>query len=200
MISAPDLRALVHAATGLVALGMGVLPRWLNLCGAVAGVVAGWVVFPLTGVEKRLRREGEPFFGGLRTYPLAVLALVAAFPRAAPAAAAWAVMAFGDAAASLVGRRVPSPRVLGHTKATWAGSGALLVVGFLAAWGASAFVAWTSGLVGKTPSEGAIPPAVCALAALAATLVDLVRIPPDDNLPIAAAAGLTIAWGAGFLG
>lgn len=193
MIPAADLRPAIHAATGLVALGMGVMPRWLNLAGAVGGAVVGWLVIPMTSLEKRLRREGEPFLCGLRTYPVAVLGLVALFPRAAPAAAAWAVMAFGDAAASVVGRRVPSPRLFGHGKATFAGSGALLLVGFLAAWGASAFVAWTG-------SEAAIPPGICALAALAGTFADLVRVPPDDNLPIAAAAGLTIAWGAGYLG
>jgi dolichol kinase len=193
VIPRDDLRPLVHAATGLVALATGVFPRWLNLAGAVLGVVAGWLVIPRTPLEARLRRPGEPFVGGLRTYPLAVLALVAAFPRAAPAAAAWGVLAFGDAAASLVGRRVPAPRVVPGSKATWSGTGALVAFGAAGAWALSAFVAATGG-------EPPVPPLWCLLPAVAAALVDLVRIPPDDNLPIAAAAGLTIAAGTGFFG
>jgi dolichol kinase len=193
VIPREDLRPLVHAATGLVALGTGVFPRWLDVAGAVLGVLAGWVVIPRTPLESRLRRPGEPFVCGLRTYPVAVLALVLAFPVAAPAAAAWGVLAFGDAAASVVGRRVKAPRVLPGSKATWAGTLALVVFGALGAWGLSAFVAATGG-------GPAVPAAWCLAAAGAAALVDLVRIPPDDNLPIAAAAGLTIAAGTGFLG
>jgi dolichol kinase len=192
-VTATDLRAAIHAGTGLVALAMGVLPRWANLAGAALGVVAGFVVIPLTSLEGRLRRPGEPFLCGLRTYPLAVALLVVAFPAAPPAAAAWAVLAFGDAAASGVGRRVPAPRVIGTGKATWSGTAAFVVVGALAAWGTSAFVAWSGG-------EPAVPFAWCVLAATAAALVDLVRFPPDDNLPIAAAAALTIAAGTGLLG
>jgi dolichol kinase len=193
LIPREDFRPLVHAATGLVALGMGVFPRWLNLAGAVLGVVAGWIVIPRTPLEARLRRPGEPFLCGLRTYPVAVLGLVAAFPVAAPAAAAWGVLAFGDAAASIVGRRVPAPRVVPGSKATWAGTAALVLFGAAGAWGLSSLVSATGG--GQP-----VPPLWCLLAACAAGLVDLVRIPPDDNLPIAAAAGLTIAAGTGFLG
>jgi dolichol kinase len=193
LIPREDLRPLVHAATGLVALGMGVFPRWLNVAGAVLGVVAGWVVVPRTPLEARLRRPGEPFFCGLRTYPLAVLGLVLAFPVAAPAAAAWGVLAFGDAAASVVGRRVAAPRVVPGSRATWAGTGALVAFGFAGAFGLSAFVAATGG-------GPAVPAAWCLAAAGAGAVVDLVRLPPDDNIPIAAAAGLTIAAGTGYLG
>jgi dolichol kinase len=192
LTGASDLRQVVHAATGLVALGTGFLPRWANVAGAVAGVVVGFVVLPMLPLEKRLRRPGEPFLCGLRTYPLAVLGLVLAFPTSAPAAAAWAVLAFGDAAASLVGRRVRAPSVFGHPKATWSGTLALAAVGFAAAYFVSAFVERTGG--------GAAPPVRwLAAAAVAAAAADLVPIPPDDNLPIAWSAGLVIAAGTGLL-
>jgi dolichol kinase len=185
-----DLRAAIHAATGLVALGLGVFPSWFVLAGAIGGVVVGWVVIPMTPIEARLRRPGEPFFGGLRTYPLAVLGLVVAFLHApSRAAAAWAVLAAGDAAASLVGRHVPTPHLLGHPKATWSGTGAFVLVGSLAAFAVGRFVESTGG--------GPLGPAWAPIAAAGAgALVDLVRIPPDDNVPIAAAAGAALALAA----
>lgn len=187
-----EFRPLLHAGTGLVALGLGVMPRWLSLAGACLGILAGWVVIPMTSLEARLRRPGEPFFGGLRTYPIAVFLLVWLLPPTL-AATAWAVFAAGDGAASLVGRHVPAPRVFGHRKATWSGTPAYVVVGALAGIGAGAFVAATGG-------GPAVRWTMVVAAAGAAALVDLVRIPPDDNVPGAGAAGLVVAWAAGLLG
>jgi dolichol kinase len=184
----PLARPLVHAATGLVALSLGVLPGPWALAGAALGVLVGWVVIPATGLEARLRRPGEPFLGGLRTYPLAVLGLVACLPPA-QAAAAWGVLAMGDAAAAIVGSRVPGPSLLGHPKATLPGSAAHLACGtlgaFLLAQGCAA-LAHATGWVAPGPVPGWL---ACALAAGAAALLDLVPLPPDDNLPAAAAAG-----------
>jgi dolichol kinase len=183
-------------ATGLCALALGVLPSPWHLVAAAAGVLVGWVVFPCTGLEAVLRRPGEPFPGGLRTYPLAVLGLVLFLPRA-QAAAAWGVLAFGDAAAALIGTSLPSSHVLGHRKATWSGSGALLGVGAAAAWGLAA------GVEALARGTGWVDPGpqpvlwVCVLAALAATLADTLPLPPDDNLPLAAAAALVLGILAG---
>lgn len=185
MIPAGELRPALHAATGLVALGLGVFPRPLALLGAMLGLVAGFLVIPSTPLEARLRRPDEPFFGGLRTYPLAVAGLVAFLPPT-EAAVAWSVFAWGDAAASVVGRHVPAPKVFGHPKATWSGTGAFFAVGLLMGAAVGLAVAHTGG--GPLPG---LPRLVAAAAA--AALVDLVPIPPDDNLPHALAAGLALA-------
>jgi dolichol kinase len=180
------LRPGVHAATGFLALTLGVLPDAAVLAAALLGLVAGWIVFPRVALGRRLARPGEPFLGGLRTYPVAVLLLVLLLPRA-EAAAAWGVLAFGDGAAALVGRRVPAPSVFGHPKATWSGTAALLAAfGLGVAVGAlGASVPWVEP--GAAPGLGR-----CAFAALAAALIDLVPIPPDDNLPCAAVAGAVL--------
>ena len=189
MIPSADLRPLIHAATGLGTLLLGVLPRFGAVGCALFGVLAGWVILPMTPLETRLRRPGEPFLCGLRTYPLAVLGLIVLLP-ATLAAAAWAVLAAGDAAASLVGRRVPAPPVLGRGKATWSGTTAFFLVGAAAATGAGRFVEATGG--------GPLGPAWAPIAAgAAAALIDLVRIPPDDNVPVAAAAGIALVLAAG---
>jgi len=182
----------------LAALLLAVLPRPWALAAAGLGIVAGWVVLPATGLERRLRRPGEPFLGGLRTYPVAVLGLVLLLPPA-EAAAAWGVLAFGDAAAAVVGSRVPAPRLLGHRKATLSGTGAHLLVG----WGAAYGLGTAVGALGRAAAvidPGPAPTLLAALlAAVAAVLADLLLRLPDDNLPCAAAAGGALAAARGLL-
>jgi dolichol kinase len=182
----------VHAATGLFALALAVLPHpWAIVC-ACLGIATGWIVFPLTGIERRLRRPGERYPGGLRTYPVAVLGLVLFLPPA-EAAAAWAVLAFGDAAAAIVGRAVPSRSILGRGKATWSGSLAHLLVGGLTAWGMGAAVEALGRFAEIVPTGTAPGPAAAFLAAGAAVVLDALLPLPDDNLPCAAAAGGVLA-------
>ena len=195
------LRPAIHAAMGLFAFALGVLPRWAAIGMALAAIVFNWVLLPRLALGRRLQRPGEPFLGGLRTYPVAVLGLVVFLPPA-EAAAAWIVMAWGDAAAALVGQTVPAPRVFGHRKATWSGTCALFLVGATGAWLAGQFVVLSAparetdiilGVAKVLGGPGEAPSlARCVLAALAATLVDLVRIPPDDNLPCAAVSGAVL--------
>ncbi len=185
------LRLLLHAGTGLAALALGVLPSPWHGIGAACGVIAGFLILPLVGLDRRLRRDGERWWGGLRTYPLAVFGLVLLLPRA-EAAAAWGVLAFGDAAAGWIGSRVPSPALLGHAKATWSGTAAGVVGGTV---GAFALAAGVVALIPHSFPPGVAPESGvglfrCAAAACAGTLASLVPIPPDDNLPTAVAAGL----------
>jgi dolichol kinase len=193
----PLFRPLLHAAMGLFALALGVLPRPLAVLAAATAVLFNWAVLPRLAVERRLRRPGEPFVAGLRTDPLAVFGLVLALP-AAEAAAAWAVMSFGDPAASVAGTRVRSRSVLGHPKATWAGSGAYLLVGAAAAFGMGQVVA-ALGEASGTPTGAAPTLWGAALASLAAVLADLVPVPPDDNIPSAVAAGVAVRLARGVM-
>ena len=182
------LRPTVHAAMGLHALWLGVLPLWGAVAMALAAIVLNWFILPRTAFGRRLERPGEPFLGGLKTYPVAVLGLILWLPPA-EAAAAWGILAFGDGAASLVGRAVAAPRLFGHRKATWSGTPAFVLFGAAAGYGLGQGVVALSGLApwvepGLAPGWGRV-----LAAASAAALVDLVRIPPDDNLPCAASAG-----------
>lgn len=187
----PGLRPWVHVVTGCCALLLGLVPAPWHVVLAGVGVLLGWVVFPLTGFDRKIRRPGEPFLGGLRTYPVAVLLLVLLLPRAS-AAAAWAILAFGDVAAAWVGRAVPAPAVFGHRKATWSGSAALILVGTAAALGMGAAVAALGADVAGV-ATGARPTLLaCAAAAVAAGFADLLPLPPDDNLPLATAAGAVL--------
>lgn len=185
-------RPLTHGAVGLFALSLGILPHPLAIAGGVLGVVVGWVILPRTPWEARLRRPGESFLGGLRTYPVAVLILIL-WLSPANAAAAWGVLAFGDAAASIVGQRVPAPRLFGHPKATISGSGAHVLVGAAAAFALGQGAEALGDLTGWVETGSAPGIMRCALAALGAAVLDLVPIPPDDNIPGALAAGAVLS-------
>ncbi len=185
-------RPLTHAAVGLLALSLGLLPRPFAIAGGILGVIVGWVILPRTPWEAKLRREGEPFLCGLRTYPIAVLVLIL-WLAPADAAAAWGVLAFGDAAASIIGSRVAAPRLFGHPKATLSGSGAHVVVGTLAAFALGHGAEAIGDLMGWVETGSAPGMVRCLLAALGAAVLDLVPIPPDDNIPGALAAGAVLS-------
>ena len=187
-----SLRPLLHMGTGLLALTLGLLPFPWSIAAAGLGILASWVVFPLTKLEAKLRRPGERFLGGLRTYPVAVLALVVLLPPF-EAAAAWGVLAFGDGAAALIGQTVRAPAIFGHSKATWSGSAAYALVGGLGAFGVSTGAAALASATGWVAADGAPSLGVCFTAAAAAAIVDLLPLPPDDNVPAAAAAGGVLA-------
>ena len=61
-----DLRPLLHAAMGLFAFALGVLPRWGAIAAACAAVAFTWLLLPRLAVEGRLRRPGKRTEGGNR--------------------------------------------------------------------------------------------------------------------------------------
>ncbi len=178
-----DRRQFVH----LLTTSFVVLLRWLDPTGAAlcaaGAVVLNWVVLPLLSAD--FRRPGAPFLDGVRTYPVAVLALVLLLPLPA-AGAAWVVLGVGDAASNVIGRRRGHPPFAGRSDRSLAGT-----LGFVAAAAPAAVAAWWF-VADQTPDARHVA-ALCA-AALAGAIAELVPLPGrvDDNLPIAAAAGLTL--------
>jgi dolichol kinase len=180
-----DRRQLVHAAMTLFVVPL----RWLSPAWAAglaaAAVVLNWVVLPVTGLDRGMRREGGPWVDGAKLYPVAVLGLLLVW-RDAPwtAAAAWAVLGIGDAASNVVGRRVGRPPFLGRADRSLAGTGAFVVTAFPAALAAHAWV------LRAPPTPGVIV-ALGAAAAAGAAAELLVPRGWDDNVAIAFAAGAT---------
>ena len=174
-------------AVHLAMTGFALALRWLTpaqaaLC-AGAAIVLSWVILPLLGAS--LRRPGGPFVDGVRTYPVAVLALVLLLPLP-QAAAAWAVLGVGDAASNLVGSRVGRPGLFGRSDRSLAGTVAFVAAAAPAALGVHAFVAAAAPDWRTT--------AVVGLAACAGAAAELLPLPRrvDDNVPIAAASGLVL--------
>ncbi len=184
--AAEDRRQAVHVAM----TGFAFALRWLTcdqaLACAGAAIALNWVVFPLTGIDRRwLRRAGDPWVDGVKLYPVAVFALIALLPLP-QAAAAWVVLGVGDAASNVVGRRFGRPPFLGRPDRSLVGS-----LAFVGAAAPAALLAHS--FVGYAAPDGRSVGVVLA-AAVAGALAEYLPLPKwlDDNVPIAAAAGITL--------
>ncbi len=177
-------RAAVHASV----LALALLLRWMTpeqaLLMAAAACVFNLIFLP--ALWPALFRSGERgMTSGIFLYPLAVLLVLSLLPIPL-AAAAWAVMAWGDAAAGIVGRAVGRPALPWNRQKTVAGSLAF----FLAALaGARLLLLWT-----RAPDSSW---KLCLAAALAGALAESLPVPVNDNIlaPLAAAAGLCALTG-----
>jgi len=183
-------RQLVHIGAGLFALLLRWLTWWQAALFAIAAALFNLAILPHLVGSGRLFRPGEaPWTSGIVIYPIAVLALVLCFPaRLEIAAAAWAILAAGDGAATLVGAHVRSRPLPWNPDKSTAGLLAFVSFGTLAA---AAVAAWMTNATGRMPGWWvlAAPPA----AALVAGLVETVPIRLNDNISVPATAA-AVLW------
>lgn len=191
------LRQWVHIGFGGVALVLRFLP-W-----SFAAILAACaVVFNIRLLRhftrNRLHRAAElnrTLPAGLVLYPTSVLVLLLMFPsRPDIVAAAWGILAAGDGAATLVGRRYGVRKWPWNRQKTLAGSAAL----FLAGGAAGALLAWWS-------RPAIVPPpylwfSLCApfAAAFAAAAAETVPIRLDDNVSVPMSAAVVL-WTASLV-
>ncbi|MHC4136265.1 MAG: hypothetical protein ACYS0K_14915 [Planctomycetota bacterium] len=173
-------RRLVHFAFGACALLIEPLGRPGSAALAAAALFYNALLAPALGLDRGYRRTAEGRWGGLTTYPLAVLLLVVLTPSQV-AAGGWVVLATVDPVAAAVGSRWPRPRVPGHPAKSLVGT----VAGFVA--GAVACTGLFELVLGE---PHALPAAVGAAAAGA--VAEALPLPIEDNLAVAAAAALAL--------
>jgi uncharacterized protein (TIGR00297 family) len=172
---------------GAFALLLRDLPWWVAAILAAAAVVFNASVLPRLGGDRLLRpadiARGYP--QGILLYPIAVLTLIITFPhRPDIAAAAWGIMACGDGAATLVGRRLRSPAIPWNHDKTIAGS-----LTFVAAGGAAgALLAWWCRPAVIPPPYLWFSLAGPVIAAATAAMVETIPIRLDDNISVPASA------------
>jgi hypothetical protein len=180
-----DLRQLIHAAM----CGWALLFPWIGKPGAIAlagaAVLFNAFVFPRLPIGASVVRTGEGRWTGVQWYPLSVLGLVLALPLSL-AAGAWGVLAAGDAASNLVGRRLGRSNPLPWNRSkSLAGAAGFVLAALPVAW---ALMAWCHA---RTPPGGSGGPLfrLAAAGAVAGALVETLPVKVDDNLTVAAAAG-----------
>ncbi|MGH9410248.1 MAG: DUF92 domain-containing protein [Vicinamibacterales bacterium] len=186
-------RQIVHMSMGAFALTLRWLTPW-QAAALAAGALA-FNLFLLPRFAHGLYRHGDRdrAIHGIVYYPLAVLLLIAVFPRRLDiAAAAWGILAIGDGVATLAGRAIGGARWPWNPNKTVAGSFAFAAGAAIA----SVFLAWW-----VRPNVSAPPPILFAIvvppiAAVAAAFVETIPVGLDDNLSVAASAGAVLWLGA----
>ncbi len=170
------LRKSLHILFGLFALTLKWLPWWLAAVVAGCAVLGNWLVLHKI-VGTRISRNERGWDAGIVLYPLAVLLLILIFrDDLHVAAVAWAVLAFGDGIATLVGQAIGGRRLPWNLDKSWAGSIAFVVGGFLPVW----LVSW---YVSDEPSL--LPRAMLILLILiAGAVVESLPLGVDDNLTV----------------
>ena len=188
-----DARQLVHIAAGLCAL----LLRWLTWFEATM-LASAAVTFNMYGLHRmggaRLFRASEHgrwrIKSGIVLYPLSVLGLLFLLPqRPDIVAAAWGVLAAGDGAATLVGRRLPIRPLPWNPDKSAGGTLAFAVCGALAAVG---LLWWCADRI-IPPAFWWYPLLAGILAAVLAAAVETIPISLDDNVSVAATAA-AVMW------
>ncbi len=176
-------RKVAHVSFGAAVLGSWIFfpaTPWARLWAALPPLVGAAYFGALA--SGRLRhasmvragsRRGDP--RGLLAGPLGYMGVFAAFTlifwRHRPEGiAALAFLVFGDAAAELVGRWVPSPALPLNRRKTLAGTLAAWGAGWLAGWRALAAFAAAGYLPGPAAAYGAPAAAVALAGALAESL------------------------------
>jgi uncharacterized protein (TIGR00297 family) len=178
-------RKAVHAGMGLLALTL----RWLDWKAAAMVALAALLfnLFVMPRIGRGIYRDpSRTRDTGIVAYAAMVLVLILLFrDRYLPiAAAVWAMMAFGDPAATIVGRLFQGPLLPWNPEKTWAGllgnwalggAGAVLVFRFVAA---------------RRLEPVAVAILVCGAALYA--FLESVRSGLDDNLVAALPTALAV--------
>jgi len=182
-----NARQWVHVGSAAFAFLLRGLTWWQAAALAGTALVFNLLVLPRIG-GRRLYRPVDHARGfpiGIVLYPLAVLLLVVAFStRLDIAAAAWGILAFGDGAATLIGRRVGGRRWPWNQDKTVAGTIGFALFGGI---GAVALACWTRPAVTPMPPWSFAILAPLA-AAVVAALVETIPVRLDDNVSVPAAA------------
>lgn len=184
-------RQLVHMGMGLFALALRFLTWWQAAACALAAFLFNLLVLPRIGGRALYRpadiTRGYPL--GILFYPLSVLLLILAFPRRLDiAAAAWAILAVGDACAAAVGAASRGPRLPWNSDKSRAGTIAFIVAGGAAG---ALLALWTRPAVTPVP---ALLFSVCAplAAATVAGFVESMAVRLDDNISVPIAAAIVL--------
>jgi len=185
-------RQWVHAGSGAFALALRFLTSWQAALLAAIALVFNALVLPHVG-GRRLYRPVDQARGfplGILLYPLAVLMLILMFPsRLDIAAAAWAILALGDGAATLVGQAVRSSPLPWNRDKSVAGTAAFIGLGAI---GGVALAWWTRTAIDPQPSMTftILAPVV---AAVVAASVETIPVQLDDNISVPATAA-AVLW------
>jgi uncharacterized protein (TIGR00297 family) len=188
-----SLRKWVHIGFGAVALLLPYLSWYQSVILAAAAVVFNIRLLRKIAGDRLHRplelQQSVPL--GLVLYPTSILVLLLMLPsREDIVAAAWGILAAGDGAATLVGRRFGAARWPWNRQKSVVGSIALAMAGGAA----GAFLCWWCRPVIIPPPYPWFSLGAPVAAAIVAAAVETVPIRLDDNVSVPLSAA-TVMWG-----
>jgi uncharacterized protein (TIGR00297 family) len=178
-------RKAIHAGMGFFALALRFLDWKAGAALALAALLFNVFVMPRVG--RRIYRDAvRRHDAGIVAYPAMVLLLILVFrgPYLPIAAAVWAMMAFGDPAAAIVGQTIGGPALPWNPRKTW--------VGLMANWAVAGPSAVLVHLFvsGREPQADAV--GILMLGAGLYAFLESVPAGIDDNIVAALPTGLAI--------
>ena len=187
MTRAEWTRKAVHAGFGLAALALRFLDWKAAAALALLALLGNLFVLPrMTSARSIYRDAARRHDAGIVAYPAMVLLLILVFrgPYLPIAAAVWAMMAFGDPAAAIVGKTVGGPALPWNPRKTW--------VGLLADWAVAGPSAVLVHLFvsGREPQADTV--AILMIGAALYAFLESVPAGIDDNLVAALPTALAI--------
>jgi uncharacterized protein (TIGR00297 family) len=183
-------RKAVHAGMGLFALALRYLTWQQAAVCALAALAFNVFVMPHLGrgIYRDASRKRDT---GIVAYAGMVLALILLFRNNLEIVAmVWAMMAFGDPAASIAGRLIGGPSLPWNRDKTWTG----ILSNWAVASGTAVGVLWF--YVGRPPAPQVIP--VVFIGAAAFAFLESVRSGLDDNIVAALPTALVLVTLAGL--
>jgi uncharacterized protein (TIGR00297 family) len=174
------LRKFLHMAFGLGAVTLLWLP-WRIAAGiAVVAVIANWL-FLHRIVGRSVARHERGYDAGIVIYPAAVAILIILFNwHLEIAAVAWVLLAFGDGAATLIGRGMPIAPLPWNRDKSLGGLLAFIFVGGIAA-GMIAMLFHAPSLI------------VVAIATIITAIAESLPLGLNDNITVPAIAAAVLA-------
>jgi uncharacterized protein (TIGR00297 family) len=178
-------RKLVHVSMLSFAFLLPFL-TWVQAAGAaVLALLFNLFILPHIAVDLSKRADGDAaanIWTGIVLYPISVLALILFYRNHMHiAAAAWAIMALGDGAASVAGESLRGPALPWNREKTWSGFCGFVIVGTA---GAYVLSRWVSP---SLPAGRVL--LICAATALVGGVVESVPIRLDDNVSVPLVSG-----------
>ncbi|MFZ0962595.1 MAG: DUF92 domain-containing protein [Terriglobia bacterium] len=178
-------RKIVHMSMLIFAFLLPYL-TWTEAAGcALLALLFNVVVLPRLGMDLRKSPAGATGTGvwtGIVIYPISVLALILLYRHDLHiAAAAWAIMAWGDGMASVTGGALRGPALPWNGEKTWSG-----FLGFIVAGTAGAYVLtrWAAPSMGPD-----VALKIAAATALVGAFVESAPVRLDDNATVPLLAG-----------
>lgn len=179
------LRKSIHIAFGIFAVALRWLPWWAAAL-VCALAVAGNFLLLHRIVGRSVARHERGWDFGIVIYPAAVLVLVVVFrDRIEIAGAVWAIMAFGDGFATVIGRLVRGPKLPWNRDKSLAGFLAFVVFGTLGTYAVFLFL--------QTAPTFFSPLLIVVLTVLGCAIAESLATNIDDNVTVPLTGGVVMA-------